>query len=402
MGRRSQIVIVAHAIWASGSAQGQTPSTPAAVPKAKSVMRVAAAQPRDRSLDFRLKPADALAQVDRVLSELEKIVHQAGAAGCDVLSLPEDTLGILKWESANRSDLNRVLPEAVERMLDRLGKAAARHRMYLICCNDVLGTDGALRNTAFFLGRDGKIIGRYVKVQPTIHESRQRGQDFPVFPTSDLGAVGMLICYDMVFPESARCLALGGADIIFHPTLGGAAIGDEDISRAAFRTRAVDNFVYIVVSQRGSGSMIISPQGKVLVDGKGLDDILIADIDPFGGREGGDSYNQQKDMRARLFRERNPSAYGMLTNASPPILAKVPATTTPEEARRVFEKGLTVGQEEFNAANSLARDGKTPEAIAAFERLRAEYKGSWIDRVAEQRLKKLRASIQKKTITRSN
>ena len=33
----------------------------------------------------------------------------------------------------------------------------------------------------------------------------------------------MLICYDMVFPEAARCLALGGADVIFHPTLGGAA-----------------------------------------------------------------------------------------------------------------------------------------------------------------------------------
>ena len=74
----------------------------------------------------------------------------------------------------------------------------------------------------------------------------------------------MLICYDMVFPESARCLALGGADIIFHPTLGGAAIGDEDISRAAFRTRAVDNFVYIVVSQRYAGSLIISPKGKIL------------------------------------------------------------------------------------------------------------------------------------------
>ena len=61
----------------------------------------------------------------------------------------------------------------------------------------------------------------------------------------------MLICYDMVFPETARCLALGGADLIFHPTLGGAAIGDDDISRAAFRTRAVENFVYIVVAQRG-------------------------------------------------------------------------------------------------------------------------------------------------------
>jgi predicted amidohydrolase len=47
----------------------------------------------------------------------------------------------------------------------------------------------------------------------------------------------MLICYDMVFPESARCLALGGADIIFHPTLGGAAIGDDPVVRATRRIR---------------------------------------------------------------------------------------------------------------------------------------------------------------------
>ena len=61
----------------------------------------------------------------------------------------------------------------------------------------------------------------------------------------------MLICYDMVFPEATRCLALAGADVVFHPTLGGAAFGDDDISLAAFRTRAVDNFLYLVVAMRG-------------------------------------------------------------------------------------------------------------------------------------------------------
>jgi predicted amidohydrolase len=402
MNRSSLMVVMAYAMGISGWAQGQTRSTAAAAPKAKSIVRVAAAQPRNRTIDFRLKPAGVLAQVEKTLVELDKIVQEAGAAGCDALTLPEDTLGLLKWESANPKELKQVLPEAVRRMLDRLGSAAAKNRMYLVCCSDILGPDGALRNTACFLGRDGKVIGRYVKVQPVLGESRrQRGDTFPVFPTADLGGVGMLICYDMVFPESARCLALRGADIIFVPTLGGAAIGDEDISRAAFRTRAVDNFVYVVVSQRGGGSMIISPQGKVLVEGKGPDDIAVADIDPFGGREGGDAYNQQKDMRARLFRERNPAAYGVLTDLNPPVLAKVPATITPEEAARIFEKALTIGEDEFNAAASLERAGKTTEAIAAFQKLRAEYTGSWIDRVAGERLAKLRAAPPKKSTNRS-
>src|SRR5256885_966664 len=95
-------------------------------------------------------------------------------------------------------------------------------------------------------------------------------------------------------------LALGGADIIFVPTMGGAVTtGDEEMNRAAFRTRAVDNFVYLVVAERGGGSMIISPQGKVLADGR-TGDIAIAEIDPLGGREGGDTHNVQRDMRARL------------------------------------------------------------------------------------------------------
>ena len=127
----------------------------------------------------------------------------------------------------------------------------------------------------------------------------------------------MLICYDMVFPEAARCLALGGADVVFHPTLGGAAIGDDDISLAAFRTRAAENFVYLVVAMRGHGSMIISPQGKVLATADEPDGLAIADIDPSGGREGGDAFNTQADMRGRLFRERVPGAYGILDRPEP-------------------------------------------------------------------------------------
>ena len=138
----------------------------------------------------------------------------------------------------------------------------------------------------------------------------------------------------MVMPESARCLALAGADIIFVPTLGGAiTAGDPDASggdldRAAFRTRAADNFVYLAVAKRDGGAMILSPQGTVLAEGKWPDDIAMADLNPFTGREGGDALNSQVDMRARLFRERNPAAYSLLTDPNPPALRKIPPTIT--------------------------------------------------------------------------
>ena len=362
-----------------------------ALTRSKPTRRIAAAQSKNRTIDFRLKPAAALAQVEKSLDELEKIVARAGEVGCDALAFPEDTLGLLKWELANRAALKEVLSRAVSRMLDRLGRAAAKHRLYLVACNDTIEPDGTTHNTAFLLGRDGKEIGRYHKVNlPLAEQGHARGLHFPVFQTPDLGGVGMLICYDMVFPEAPRCLALGGADIIFHPTLGGAAIGESDISLAAFRTRAVENFVYLVVAMRGGGSMIISPQGKVIARAQEADGLAIADIDPAGGREGGDAFNTQRDMRGRLFRERASEAYGILTDPNPPVLAKVRSNVTREEAIRVMTTVLTTGEERFKQAEDLARVGKKDEAIRLYEQLCAECPTSWIERVGRERLLALR------------
>src|SRR5437667_428326 len=247
----------------------ETGSADRTSPGRKPVMRIGATQPRSRLINYRLvEPAEVLAHVDRSLGDLEQIVHRAGEAKCDALAFPEDTLGLGTWEAAHKAALNEVLPGAVERMLDRLGRAAAAHRMYLVCCNDSAEPDGTVHNTAFFLDRDGREIGRYHQVNLAIHESdRQRGDGFPVCQTSDLGG----------------------------------------------------------------GSMIVSPRGDVLVEGQGPDDIAVAEIEPFGGREGGDAMNYQADMRARLFRERSPTAFAILTDPDPPVLAKVPGTLSIRE-----------------------------------------------------------------------
>lgn len=363
-----------------------------APPQGARPMRVAAAQAKNRMFDFRLQPAEALVQVELNLDELEKIVRKAGEAGCDALALPEDTLGLLKWEAGNGERLQEVLPAAVARMLDRLGREAAKHKMYLVVCSDTIEPNGTIRNTAFLLGRDGQEIGRYHKVNlPLAEQSRTPGDAFPVFDTPDLGAVGMLICYDMVFPEATRCLALLGADIAFVPTMGGAAMGDEETSLAAFRTRAVDNFLWLVIAKRGGGSMIISPKGKVVAEAQGVDGLAIADIEPFAGREGGDAFNTQPDLRGRLFRERAPAAYRILTDPNPPVLSKVQSNVTKEQAIRTMAIGITTGEERFNEAQSLIREGRTKDAIRLLEQLCEECPTSWIDRAGRKRLQTLRA-----------
>jgi predicted amidohydrolase/predicted esterase len=363
-------------------------------------VRVASVQAKRRLVDWRIKqPAEVLKAVDENLAALEEIVHKAGEQKCDVLAFPEDTLGLLNWYGMNEKIASEVLPEAVSRMLSQLGRAAAMHHMYLVVCSDFIESDGATYNTAFFLGRDGKEIGRYYKTCPTWSESasRARGKSLPVFATDDLGTVGMLICYDLVFPETARGLALAGADVIFFPTMGGAAVGDDDIGLQALRVRAAENHVYLVVAFRGSGSMIISPRGKILARAEGPDGLAVADIDPQGGRQGGDAMNYQHDMRARLFRERNPAAFGILTEPSPPILDKVPIDITKEEAGRIAAEVLTIGEEEFQKAEALARKGDAGAAVDAYVRLQTKYRGSWIERVAAERLRTLRSALDKKS-----
>src|SRR5688572_21819674 len=113
----------------------------AAEPSSTNTVRIAAAQAAPRVIDFRLKPEQALAAVERNLSELERIIARADEAKCDALVLPEDTPGLLNWVGANEIAARDLLPRAVKRMLERLGNAAARHNMYLVVCSDLTESD---------------------------------------------------------------------------------------------------------------------------------------------------------------------------------------------------------------------------------------------------------------------
>jgi len=367
----------------------------------KRAVRVCATQPPSRLINWELSPAEALTEVDEALAQLEQLAESAAGSGCDALAFPEDALGLFHWEMGNKASIGQVLPQAVDRMLKRLGNSARAHSMYIVTCNDNLDENGAFRNTAFLIGRDGREIGRYHKVHPALQEmDRVRGEGFPVFETPDMGRVGMLICYDMVMPESTRSLALEGAGLVFLSTLGGAIMaGDPDVSgddldRAAFRTRAADNFIYLVVSRRGGGAKIISPQGTILAEAPPEQQLIFADIDPFAGRDGGDALNVHHDMRSRLFRERNPSAYKVLTDPHPPILDLVPESLPAQEAVRRAERLLTVGEKAYQQAEDLRRQGRLMEARQAFEALQADFTGTWIERAARQRLAEIHENNQ--------
>lgn len=354
-------------------------------------VRVAAVQAAKRSVPYTVgDPVRALEHVRRNLDALVGLAEQAADVGCRIAAFPEDTLGTLEWEAGNWQRAAELLAPAEALMLQRLGDVAAGHGISIICCNDCLGA-GGVYNTAVLVGPDGTEIGRYRKVQLPVHEqARQRGDSFPVFEAPGIGPIGMCICYDMVFPETTRALALGGADIVFHLTMGGASMAGPEASLAAFRTRAADNFIYVVVAFRGGGSLIIGPRGDILADGGSEPDaIVMADIDPSAGREAGDALGgMTEDFRARLFAERVPSAYGVLTEEHPAIRDRLRHIDVPsaEEASLLGAEALTTGAGAFYEAERWAAEGKIDAAIARYEELAKRFGTIWIGRAAAERL----------------
>ncbi len=114
-------------------------------------------------------------------------------------------------------------------------------------------------NSAWLIGRDGSVVGRYDKVYPTIGEMEsfkvKPGREIPVFRT-DFGVIGIAICYDIGWPSLWSTLREKGAELVIWISAydGGFPL----------QVYAWSNFYYIVSSVRTNHSKIVDKTGKVL------------------------------------------------------------------------------------------------------------------------------------------
>jgi predicted amidohydrolase len=140
------------------------------------------------------------------------------------------------------------------------------------------------------LGPSGTIEGRYRKVHLAHGEDLSGvlpGDTFPVFNT-ELGRIGCNICMDSMAPESARLVALKGADFVLLPIMGdfradrwdlGPPVFHEDRWRTIMRSQALDNQLTMVVARnRATGSCIVSRQGEFLAWNDGNQAFVTADV----------------------------------------------------------------------------------------------------------------------------
>jgi formamidase len=143
-----------------------------------------------------------------------------------------------------------------------------------------------LYNTSLVISPQGEIIAKYRKMFPWLpyEAGTSPGNEFCVFNVPDVGRFGLMICYDMWFPENARTLAWMGAEVILQPTL--TPTSDRELELVMARANAMFNQTYFVsingIGPWGGGrSTIIDPDGRILQEASTNQTIMteILDLD---------------------------------------------------------------------------------------------------------------------------
>ena len=255
---------------------------------------------------------------------MEPMMAKAAKAGADILCFCENALttGIKA-----PPDARDVWQDVVNGPDMRWAAEQAARGGFNLIMPTVGYSNGALRNVAVVLGRQGQVIGVYEKVHLGKKE-RERitaGGSWPVFQL-DVGKIGVMICHDMHFPEAPRCLALNGAEIIFWPTHFGAIWGD-DYCMALIRAAAIHNGVFFapvslapkpgeawMAHMQLARSGLVGPRGEWLFSAGFGVGLAIGEIDldepldrPWFG------FDRHDEYREHYLADRRPDTYGRLT-----------------------------------------------------------------------------------------
>lgn len=242
---------------------------------------------------------EAVHDPEKNLLQLEQLIVEAKAQDVNLLVMPECVIqdypdGLTPGNSEEFGYYLRHAETIPGPSTDRLAAFAAEYDVEVVVgLTEKTGPGepcGKLHNSAAVL-RGGKVAGRYRKMHTGAWEKLlwNRGHEFLLTETA-LGMSGVMICYDMTFPEVARELALAGAEAFLVPTAwpsnndGASTIvrGYELFTRA----RALENQVFLTVSNLVGGpgdgfyghSRIVSPTGEILAESVDAG-IAVAEID---------------------------------------------------------------------------------------------------------------------------
>lgn len=258
----------------------------------------------------------------------EKLIRQAAAEGAEIIVTQELFLTpyFCTVEDPALFDLADPLPGPVT---DRLGKLAGELGTVIISSIFEHRGPGLYHNTAAIHDADGSLMGLYRKAHipqdPGFEEKfyfTPGDSGWPVWDTK-FGKIGVLICWDQWYPEAARLMALGGAQVLVYPTAIGwlpeekSSLGDAQHCawETVQRGHAVANGCYLAAVNRSGThdgtefwgrSFVANPYGELVAKASTEhEEILYHDLD----------FQAVEDFRRiwPFFRDRRIDAYGELT-----------------------------------------------------------------------------------------
>ncbi len=229
------------------------------------------------------------------IRKAREMIREASRKGANLVVLPE--MFNCPYESSCFPVYAEPIPEGQTCLA--LSKTAREEKIYLIGGSiPESDLDGNIFNSCPVFGPDGEFLGCHRKVHLfdvdlesglSFRESDtlKAGSELTIIATP-LATLGVLICYDIRFPEMARLLALSGVQVLLVPAAFNTTTGPAHWE-TLLRTRAVDNQFFVVGAaparnpeasyQAWGRSMIIDPWGTVLASTGDSETVLCSDID---------------------------------------------------------------------------------------------------------------------------
>jgi predicted amidohydrolase len=233
-----------------------------------------------------------LGEMPANLKVVRQELHRAADLGVRLIVFPECALTGYGFSSKEEALPHaQPLPGPATEMLAR---DCRQRGVFVIAGLVELADNGALFNSCLLVGPQG-YIGSYRKIHlPFMGVDRFATPGDRPFAVHDLGGllVGINICYDGSFPESARVLTVLGADLVVLPTnWPTGALGTIPLSQA----RALENHIFYaavnrVGEERGfrfiGRSRLVDCEGRLLAEGRTDEpDLIVAEIDPLVARQ---------------------------------------------------------------------------------------------------------------------
>jgi len=213
-----------------------------------------------------------LVEVEKHLSHINKMFPQV-----NMVVLPELSITDMVAETHEQAE---EIPGNLTTIFSSLAK---KYGLWLIPGSMYERSGDDVFNTALVFSPKGELVGKYRKRYPWCPYEKTKPGNAPfTFTVKGVGNVGIMICYDLWFPEVARDLINLGAELILIPTM--TTTGDRLQEQIIARATAITQQCYIVscngVGYGGvGGSMIVDPEGHTLQECGGSPFMQTAIID---------------------------------------------------------------------------------------------------------------------------